>query len=134
MLRGVVLIAFGLLVTGGALAQQAGTPLAAPAIERTPLQRFDLAGTNLETVIGLAEIALNGSIGRHTHPGNESGYLLSGEMVLMIEGQPDRTLKQGDSYQIAPAVPHDGRSGPDGAKVIATYIVEKGKPLATPAP
>lgn len=103
-------------------------------IKRTPLQKFDVPGTNYETVIGIAEIVPNAMIGRHSHFGVESGYMLEGEMVLMVAGQPDRTLKAGDSYQIPAGAPHDGKSGPNGGKVIATYVVEKGKPLATPAP
>jgi quercetin dioxygenase-like cupin family protein len=102
-------------------------------IKRTPLQKFDVPGTAYETVIGIAEIAPNATIGRHTHPGPESGYMLDGEMVLLIEGQPDKTLRAGDSYQVPAGVVHDGRSGAKGAKVIATYVVEKGKPLASAA-
>jgi quercetin dioxygenase-like cupin family protein len=115
------------------------TPQSAPMtqgasnIKRTPLQKFDVAGTNLETVIGIAEIVPNAMIGAHSHSGVESGYMLEGEMVLMITGQPDKTLKAGDSYQIPAGVVHDGKSGPNGGKVIATYVVEKGKPFAVPA-
>jgi len=98
------------------------------------LQKFDVPGANYETVIGIAEIMPNVNIGRHTHPGPESGYMLEGEMVLMVAGQPDKTIKQGDSYQIPPGAVHDAKTGPAGAKVIATYVVEKGKPLASPAP
>ena len=92
-----------------------------------------MPGTQYETVIGIAEVAPNVLIGRHTHPGPESGYMLEGEMVLMIDGQPEKPLKAGDSYQIPAGAVHDGKSGPKGAKVIATYVVEKGKPLASPA-
>ncbi len=102
-------------------------------IKRTPLQKFDVPGTNYETVIGLAEVVANVNIGRHTHPGPESGYVLEGEMTLLIDGQPPRPLKAGDSYLVPAGAIHDGKSGPTGAKVIATYVVEKGKPLATPA-
>ena len=113
---------------------QQPTAAAAQTIKRTPLQRFDVPGTNYETVIGLAEIVPNATIGRHTHPGPESGYMLEGEMVLMVQGQPEKVVKAGESYQVPPGAVHDGRSGPQGAKVIATYVVEKGKPLASPAP
>ena len=102
-------------------------------IKRTPLQKFDVPGTAYETVIGIAEITPSVTIGRHTHPGPESGYMLDGEMVLMIDGQPAKTLKAGESYQIPAGAVHDGKSGPKGAKVIATYVVQKGKPLASPA-
>jgi len=102
-------------------------------IKRTPLQKFEVPGTNFETVIGIAEIVPNVSIGRHTHPGPESGYMLEGEMVLMVQGQPDKIVKMGDSYQVPSGAIHDAKTGPQGAKVIATYVVEKGKPLASPA-
>lgn len=115
-----------------ASAQQATFPANAP-IKRTPLQKFDVPGTNFETVIGTAEIAANVSIGRHTHPGPESGYVLDGEFTLIVEGKPEKALKVGDSYQVPSGAIHDARSGSAGAKVIATYVVEKGKPLATPA-
>src|SRR5262245_40661126 len=103
-------------------------------IKRIPLQKFDVPGTNYETVIGIAEIVPNVNIGRHTHPGPESGYMLEGEMVLLIDGQPEKTVKVGESYQVPSGAIHDARSGPQGTKVIATYVVEKGKPLASPAP
>lgn len=102
-------------------------------IKRTPLQKFDVPGTKFETVIGIAEIAPNVLIGRHTHPGPESGYMLEGEMILMIAGQPDKTVKAGESYQVPSGAVHDAKTGSKGARVIATYVVEKGKPLASPA-
>ena len=103
-------------------------------IKRTPLQKFDVPGTNYETVIGIAEIAPNVNVGRHTHPGPESGYVLEGDFTLLVEGQPPLPLKAGDSYKVPSGAIHDARSGDKGAKVIATYVVEKGKPLASPAP
>jgi quercetin dioxygenase-like cupin family protein len=84
-------------------------------------------------VIGIAEIVPNVLIGRHTHPGPESGYVLDGEMTLLIDGQAPLELKAGQSYKIPPGAIHDAKTGAKGAKVIATYVVEKGKPLATPA-
>ena len=88
MNRANVLLAF----TGAALAQ-------APApIKRTPLQKFDVPGTNYGTVVSIAEIVPNVNIGRHTHPGPESGYMLEGEMTLLVDGQPPKPLKAGESY------------------------------------
>ena len=95
--------------------------------------KYDVPGTSLESVVGIAEIAPNVLIGRHTHPGPESGYLLEGELALMIDGQPPKPLKPGDSYQIPSEAIHDAKSGAGGAKVLAVYIVRKGEPLATPA-
>ena len=115
-----------------ATAPAAGTT-AAPTIKRTPLQRFDVPGSQYETVIGMAEIVPNVNIGRHTHPGPESGYMVEGDMVLLIDGQPERLVKTGESYQVPAGAIHDARSGARGAKVVATYVVEKGKPLASAA-
>jgi quercetin dioxygenase-like cupin family protein len=103
------------------------------SIKRIPLQRFEVPGTAYETVIGIAEIAPNVSIGRHTHPGPESGYLMEGGFELLIEGEPPKALKAGDSYKVPSRAVHDAKTGPEGAKVIATYVVEKGQPIASPA-
>jgi quercetin dioxygenase-like cupin family protein len=121
------------LIVGTAASQPPAMTQQTETIKRTPLQKFDVPGTAYETVIGIAEITPNVTIGRHTHPGPESGYMLEGEMVLMIDGQPEKALRAGDSYQIPAGAVYDARTGPKGAKVIATYVVEKGKPLASPA-
>lgn len=102
-------------------------------IKRIPLQKFDVPGAPYETVIGIAEIAPNVAIGRHVHPGPESGYLIEGGFELLIDGEQPRQLKAGDSYVVPPNTVHDAKTGAAGAKVIATYVVEKGKPLASPA-
>lgn len=117
-----------------AYAQTSPAPAAASSIKRTPLQTVEVPGTALNAVTAIAEIAPGASIGRHTHPGPETGYMMDGEMTLMIDGQPARTVKAGESYQIPAGAVHDARSGEKGAKVLAVYIVEKGKPLASPAP
>lgn len=114
------------------LSAVAQNPAAAPPIKRIPLQRFDVPGTLFETVIGIAEIAPNVAIGRHTHPGPESGYVMTGSFELLIDGQAPRLLRVGDSYQVPSGAVHDARSGPEGATVLATYIVQKGQPLALP--
>jgi quercetin dioxygenase-like cupin family protein len=115
------------LIAVSSIAQQSG-------IKRTPLQTVDFpAGYSVVSVI--AEIPPGACAGRHTHPGVESTYVMEGTAILKVAGQPDRTVKAGESFQIPPGVPHDG-CVPQGEsfKILATYIVEKGKPLATPAP
>src|SRR5262245_37209519 len=101
-------------------------------IKRTVVQRFDVPGSNYETVIALVEIAPNAAIGKHTHPGVDSGVLQSGGIVLNAEGRSEQSVKPGDSWQIPPNTVHWGKAGPNGAKIVNTYVVEKGKPLATP--
>jgi quercetin dioxygenase-like cupin family protein len=116
-----------------AFAGAAAVAQSAPPIKRIPLQKFDVPGAGYETVMGIAEIAPNVDIGKHSHPGIESGYVLEGDGILVVEGKPDRPLKAGDSYQIPAGAVHTAKSGPHGTKVLAVYVVEKGKPLATPA-
>ena len=134
ILIGVALATVGQVDFAAAQQQLPAATQQTATIKRTPLQKFDVPGTNYETVIGMAEIVPNANIGRHTHPGPESGYMVEGEMVLFVEGQPEKTVKAGQSYQVPPGAVHDAKTGPNGAKVVATYVVEKGKPLASPAP
>ncbi len=133
LLIGAVLATLAMFGAAGAQQLPVATEQTA-TIKRTPLQKYDVPGTNYETVIGIAEIVPNLNIGRHTHPGPESGYMLEGEMVLLVNGQPEKTVRVGESYQVPSGAIHDARTGPQGAKVIATYVVEKGKALASPAP
>ncbi|EGP06944.1 hypothetical protein CSIRO_3675 [Bradyrhizobiaceae bacterium SG-6C] len=114
-----------------------GTALAqAPApggIKRTPLQKVEFPkGYNIVTVI--AEIPANTLAGRHTHPGVDTGYVLEGDATLIVEGKPDQALKAGDSYAVPAGIPHDVKTGAKGLKIMAVYVVEEGKPVATPAP
>ena len=86
------------------------------------------------TIIVEAEIEPGVTVARHTHPGIESGYVLEGGFDLPIEGQPTRTLKASDGFQVPPETPHaGGKNGDKKSRVTSTYVVEKGKPLASPA-
>lgn len=115
-----------LLAAGATLAQ-------APGIKRTILQRTDL-GNGLEVVMGMAEIAPGAAAGRHTHFGIETGYVLAGQSSLEVEGEAPRLLKAGDSFTIPQGKVHDAKTVGDApAKVLAVWVVEKGKPLGTPA-
>jgi len=105
----------------------------APAIKRTLLQRADL-GDGREAIVGIAEISAGGATGRHTHFGTEIGYVMDGVTTLEVDGEPTRTLKAGDSYTIPAGRIHNATATGGTAKVIATYVVDKDKPLATVAP
>jgi quercetin dioxygenase-like cupin family protein len=122
LLIGAVLATLAMFGAAGAQQLPVATEQTA-TIKRTPLQKYDVPGTNYETVIGIAEIVPNLNIGRHTHPGPESGYMLEGEMVLLVNGQPEKTVRVGESYQVPSGAIHDARTDPQGAKVIATYVV-----------
>lgn len=109
---------------------------APPTFKRTVLQQGDLSTPGREAVMALAELQPNGGAsGRHTHPGEEIAYVLAGPMILEIDGKPAKTLQTGEVFLIPAGTVHNARNtGSAVAKVVATYVVEKGKPVATPAP
>jgi quercetin dioxygenase-like cupin family protein len=120
---GLTIVAF---VYGGAAIGQ--------GIKRTPLQKVEFPD-GYNTVTGIAEIPPGGSAGRHTHPGIETGYVLEGEASIIIEGKPELNLKAGDSYSIPAGAVHDAKThGDKSVKVLAVYVVDKNKPLASPVP
>jgi quercetin dioxygenase-like cupin family protein len=122
-------------VSGGiAWAENPAPVTQTKGLKRIPLQRFDVPPGEREVVSAIAEIGPNTDVARHTHPGPETDYVLEGSLTLTAGDQPAKTYKAGDSFYVPAETPHSARSGADGAKVLATYIVEKGKPLATPAP
>ena len=111
---------------GAAIAQQSG-------IKRTPLQKLEFpAGYN--TITAIAEVPAGGAAGRHTHPGAETGYVLEGELELLIDGKPPLKVKAGESYQIPEGAVHDAKAGDKPFKVLGVYVVKEGQPLASPAP
>jgi quercetin dioxygenase-like cupin family protein len=120
----------GPLAVAGLLAQSAS-----PAgFKRIPIQTADLSIPGKESVMVIGEFQPGVTIGRHTHPGEEITYLLEGTIILMIEGRPDRTVKAGEAFIIEAGKIHDARNVGSGvARTLATYVVDKGKPLATPA-
>jgi quercetin dioxygenase-like cupin family protein len=80
------------------------------------------------------EIEAGTVVPRHTHPGIESSYVLEGGFELPVQGQTTRTLKAGDGFQIPPETPHaGGKPGDKTTRLAITYVVEKGKPLVSPA-
>jgi len=107
--------------------------IAQEAIKRTPLGTIDFP-PGYQSVMGLAELAPNTCSGRHTHPGIENGYLLEGEIIGKIAGQPDKHLKAGDSIQIPAGAVHDACTTTSAAKALTVHVIEKGKPLGSPAP
>jgi quercetin dioxygenase-like cupin family protein len=104
-----------------------------PGFKRTVLQQRDLSVPGREIVSAVAEFQAKATVGRHTHPGEEAGYILEGAIVLEQEGKPAVTLKAGQTFFIPPGTVHNATNNESApARVLATYIVEKGKPLATP--
>src|ERR1700722_20000798 len=116
------------LVASDASAQ--GTqPAATPGVTRKILSQMDGPAPGYVTLLVEATIEAGVTIGRHTHPGIESAYVLEGGFELPIQGQPTRTIKPGDGFQIPPETPHaGGKSGDAASRLLITYVVEKGKP------
>ena len=120
-------IVAGFTLGGLALAQDAG------GIKRTLFQRLDV-NDKQEAIMGMSEIAKGVTAERHTHFGTESTYVLEGEVELHIDGEPPRKFHTGETFQVATGKVHGATNiGSGTAKLIAVYVVEKGKPLATPA-
>ena len=104
-----------------------------PAFTRTEVQRGDLSAQGKEVVQAVADIPAGVSAGRHTHPGEEVAYVLEGTVVVEIDGKPATTLKAGQGFIIPAGAIHNATNKSSaGAKVLATYIIDKGKPVATP--
>ena len=100
---------------------------------RTVIEKQDLSVAGREVVQSVVDIPAGMIAGRHTHAGEEVGYVLEGTLTLVLDGKPPQTVKAGESYFIPAGAIHDGRA--EGAvKLLATHIVERGKPLATLAP
>lgn len=99
-------------------------------IKRTDLQRHDLAVPGREAVQVRVDLEPGVAFGNHTHPGEEIIYVLEGTFEYQIEGKPPVTLKAGDVLFIPAGTVHAAKNvGSVIASELATYIVEKGKPL-----
>jgi quercetin dioxygenase-like cupin family protein len=131
------MIAARILLATLATLALAGPVLAAdaPAMKRTVLDRHDQTGVpGKEIVQGTAELPAGAASGWHKHPGDESGYVIKGDLVLKTKGQPDQTLKAGDHFFNVSGAVHNllAAPGSQGGTAMSTWIVEKGVPMATP--
>jgi len=110
-----------------AQAQQAG-------LKRTDLQQHDLSAPGREAVQVRVDFAPGAVAARHMHPGEEIIYVLEGLLEYQVDGQPPKTLKAGDVLFIPAGTIHAAKNvGSGNAAELATYVVEKGKPLVVPA-
>ena len=123
-------IGVGIAVDRTAFAQQPQ-----PGIKRTILQRADEPGApNYEAVMAIAEIPPGMSSGRHKHPGIELAYILDGSMTVEHDGSPTITVKAGDAVMNKAEIHNAKNTGTKPVKILAVYLVEKGKPMAEPVP
>jgi quercetin dioxygenase-like cupin family protein len=119
------------------LAQETGHPApsvnsAQPGTKRTDLQRHDLGAAGYEAVQVRVDFDPGAAFGKHTHHGEEIIYVLEGSLEYQVEGKPPVTLKAGDVFFVPAGTVHAARNvGSSNAAELATYVVEKGKPLVT---
>jgi quercetin dioxygenase-like cupin family protein len=124
----------GLALLGTTALLLAQTPAPAPALTRTVVATADVSVPNRQAVVARVEIAPGGVAGWHTHPGDEISYVMEGEAVLLVAGQPPRQVAAGQAFVVPAGVVHSARNeGGVATKLVGVYVVEKGQPLATPA-
>ncbi len=114
---------------------QGAPPTGTPGVTRKILSQMDGPTPGYVTILAEATVEPGTVVGRHTHPGIETSYILEGAIELPIKGQDTKIYSMGDTYQIPAETPHAGGKASDKKfRVLSTYVLEKGKPLASPAP
>jgi quercetin dioxygenase-like cupin family protein len=102
-------------------------------VTRTDLQRHELSVPGREVVQAIVELDPGAASARHTHPGDEIIYVLEGApLEYTIEGRPPVTLEPGGVLFVPAGTVHAARNvGTRKGAELATYVVEKGKPLVS---
>jgi quercetin dioxygenase-like cupin family protein len=104
----------------------------AGTLKRTEVQRGASSIPGREIVQVLTEIPVGVESGWHQHPGEEVGYIMAGTVQMEIKAKPTLTLHAGQGFLIPPWTPHNALDlGPGTGRMLSTYIVEPGKPIAT---
>jgi quercetin dioxygenase-like cupin family protein len=134
MLKQFLVVSSAAAVLLGGLAQAQQAPVQPSPVKRTPLGKVEVPGSNYEVVFGITELAPGFKSGRHSHPGLVLAYVAEGEFWYLVDGQPEKIYKVGESFQLPDrAIHNEGAAGGKPVKVMAVFIVEKGKPLVQPA-
>ena len=111
----------------------AGPGAATTGVTRTILNQTDGPVAGYVIVEVRAEIEPGATVARHIHPGVESAYIIDGTLDLSVDGEKTRTVGPGESSQIPAYRPHSAKAHDTKVVIAATYVIEKGKPLAIPA-
>jgi quercetin dioxygenase-like cupin family protein len=123
----IVAVSLLTVVSALALAQQ-------PGVKRTELQRHDLSAAGREVIQVRVAVDPGVALPLHSHHGEETVYVLEGDWEFQLEGQTVQRLEAGDVAFVPSGVKHWAKNvGSGTGSVLATYIVEKGKPLVVPA-
>ena len=130
LVRGIV-IAAGVFIFGAS----ASVYSQSVGLTRSVVLKEDVSVPNREAVIARVEIAPGGVAEWHTHPGDEISYVADGDIVLFVAGQPPRKISKGEGFVVPAGIVHSAKNeGTTPIKLVGVYVVEKGKPLASPAP
>ena len=134
MFKTISTIAFIVLLGSAAPLHAQQAPLQPSPVKRTILQKADVPGTNLEVIYATVEIAPGFKAGRHNHPGVVMAQVVEGEFWFAPDSQPEKIFKAGEALTVPDRAIHNEGATDKGVKLNAVYVVEKGKPLASPAP
>jgi quercetin dioxygenase-like cupin family protein len=130
------LLVLATILTASALVSLAPRAAAqASGITSKPLLRSSVSGDSTkESILIAIEFAPGATTGRHSHPGDEYAAVLQGTLELRLDGHEPRRVTAGEAYHNPQGVLHETRNvGDSVAKAVATFIVEKGKPLVVRA-
>ena len=101
-----------------------------PGITRTALQRHDLSIPGREVIQNRVDVSPEAPAARHKHPGEEVIYVLEGSLEYQIDGESPRVVSAGEALLVPAETVHAVKNvGTGNAAELATYVVEKGKPL-----
>jgi quercetin dioxygenase-like cupin family protein len=129
------LVAISAALIGLAALSVMPSPVSTQQVQRKVLLTQDLPIPGYQTVMAAVEIPAGGREGRHTHPGAVVVYIQEGVLTFDHEGKATMTYKAGESFYIEPNKIHEGiNNGTSPVKAVATFVVEKGKPLTTQVP
>jgi quercetin dioxygenase-like cupin family protein len=121
-----------MLIAGGSLAPGEAQGQQQPGTKRTSLQRQDLSVPGREVIQVRVDFDPGYIAPKHTHFGEEIIYVLEGTLVYEVDGRPPTTYKAGDVLLVPAGTIHSVKNvGSGNGAELATYIVEKGKPLIT---
>jgi quercetin dioxygenase-like cupin family protein len=122
-------MAVAVLIAGSGVGQHV-TRAQQSGVTRTDVVRHDLDVSGRELIQVRVAFSQGAAFGRHSHPGAEIAYVLEGTLEYQLEGQPPVTLEAGEAVFIPAGTIHAAKNaGTGNATELATYIVEKGKPL-----
>src|SRR4051812_20159551 len=131
-MKKILIMAVGALLVGSGSALYAARAQQ-PGVKRTDLQRHDLSVPGREVVQVRVDFAPGVVAPKHSHPGEEIVYAIEGLLEYQVEGKPPVTLKAGEVLFIPAGTIHAVKNvGSGNAAELATYVVEKGKPLVVP--